>query len=77
MNFFIAGSLSHLIGMIKSLQLVFHLPIMTTIAPANVITMWQILLPIVMFDILESIPLVRQYFPDSEQEMSENKNVLD
>ena len=72
MNIVIAGSLSHIMGMIKSLQLVFHLPIMTTIAPANVMTMWQIIIPIVMFDILESIPLVSQYFPDSEQEMSDN-----
>jgi hypothetical protein len=58
MNVLLAGSLSHLLGMIKALQLVFHLPIMSTIAPANVISMWNIMIPIVMFDLLESIPYV-------------------
>ena len=43
---------------------------MSTIAPANVMSMWNIMIPIVMFDILESIPIINQLFPDSEEEMS-------
>jgi hypothetical protein len=50
---------------------------MSIIAPANVISMWQIIIPIVMFDILESIPLIKNYFPDSEEDMDNNDQVLD
>lgn len=50
---------------------------MSTIAPANVIAMWNIMIPIVMFDLLESIPYVQELFPESESEMSENSKVLD
>ena len=77
LNLVIAGSLSHLLGMIKALQLVFHLPIMSTVAPANVIAMWNIIIPFVMFDLLESFPYVQELFPDSESEMSQSLSVLD
>ena len=50
---------------------------MSIIAPANVISMWQIIIPIVMFDILESIPLIQNYFPDSEEDMKNSGQVLD
>jgi hypothetical protein len=56
LNILFEGSLSELLGMIKALQLVYHLPIMSTVAPANVIVMWNILIPLVMFDLVEKIP---------------------
>jgi hypothetical protein len=48
-----AGSLSQLLGMINSLQLIVHLPLFAVSAPANVITIENILIPVVMFDILD------------------------
>ena len=50
---------------------------MSTVAPSNVIAMWNIMIPIVMFDLLESIPVIQELFPQSEIEMSENTSVLD
>ena len=50
---------------------------MSTVAPSNVIAMWNIMIPIVMFDLLESIPVIQELFPESEIEMSENTSVLD
>ena len=50
---------------------------MSTVAPSNVIAMWNIMIPIVMFDLLESIPVIQELFPQSKIEMSENTSVLD
>ena len=63
--------------MVNALQLTLHLPIMSTVAPANVIAMWNIIIPVVMFDIIEKIPWIQEIFPDSENEMEENSEVLD
>jgi len=64
--------------MINSLQLIFHLPIMSIIAPANIITMFQILIPVVMFDVMESMDFFGDMFPNSEEDMMEsNESVLD
>jgi len=68
----IMGSLGTMITMINSLQLIFHLPIMSIITPGNVMVMFQIMIPIVMFDIMESIPLFGNLFPDSEEDMANN-----
>ena len=77
LNIVIQGSLAEILGMIKALQLVFHLPIMSTVAPANVISMWNIILPVVNYDVLESIPVIETLFPDSEEEMDKDKNIID
>ena len=53
-----AGSLSQLLGMINSLQLIVHLPFFAVAVPANVMTILQVLIPIVMFDIFESDDLM-------------------
>ena len=71
-NILISGSLSQIMGMINSLQLVFHLPIMSIIAPANIITMFQILIPVVMFDVMESMDFFSDMFPNSEEDMMES-----
>jgi len=38
---------------------------MSTIAPGNVMTMFAIMIPVVMFDITESMNLWDDVFPDS------------
>jgi len=53
MNISFKGALSLILGMINSLQLILHLPIMNTPIPANVMSMFTILIPVVMFDLLE------------------------
>jgi hypothetical protein len=63
MNLIMAGSLSMILGMINSLQLIVHLPLLAVSAPANVMMIEEILIPIVMFDIFESDDLFK--FADS------------
>ena len=50
---------------------------MSIIAPGNVVTMFNIMIPIVMFDVMESLNLWDGVFPDSEIEMKNNNDVLD
>ena len=49
----LAGSLSLLLGLINSLQLLVHLPLINVVTPANVMTLEVILVRIVMFDLFE------------------------
>jgi len=54
LNIFFVGGFKYMIGMIRSLQLILHLPIMTVIFPSNVMMFFNIVIPIVMFDIFEN-----------------------
>ena len=65
LNISFKGALFLILGMINSLQLILHLPIMNIIIPANVMTMFTILIPVVMFDITEELDLLSSFFPDS------------
>jgi hypothetical protein len=58
LNLFIAGSLSRLLGFINSLQLILHLPIMNIKIPANALSFFQIMIPIVLFDVLEGVEFI-------------------
>ena len=53
-NLITAGSLSLILGMINSLQLIVHLPLINVSTPANVMMVEGVLVPVVMFDVLES-----------------------
>jgi len=76
-NIFISISLQFFVAMLNSLQLVFHLPIMSVIVPGNVMTMFQIMIPVVMFDILEALEVFEGYFPESKFDMSNDDLLLD
>jgi len=41
-------------GMIRSLQMIVHLPMLKIIVPANVITLFEYVIPIAMFDLLQN-----------------------
>ena len=58
LNISFKGALYLILGMINSLQLILHLPIMNIVLPANVMTMFTILIPVVMFDITEELGLL-------------------
>lgn len=47
-------SLHHIGKMIDALQMVVHLPIMKIVIPPNVMFCFMIMLPFVMFDIVET-----------------------
>jgi len=54
MNLVMQGAMVFMIGMIRSLQIILHLPLFKNIFPANVSMLFAIMVPVVMFDIIES-----------------------
>jgi len=59
----------HLVlGMINNLQIIVHIPMLNVVIPANVISINQIILPLVMFDILEDSLILNQFFSESEED---------
>jgi hypothetical protein len=52
--------------MINAMQFIFHLPIMSIIFPANVMSFFSLMIPLVMFDILSDIPELEQYFESND-----------
>ena len=65
MNTVFSGPMMYYISMINLLQFIFHTPIMSIIHPANVMSFFNIMIPIVMFDVLSDVPLFQPYFEDS------------
>ena len=58
----VIGNMDLLISVINALQFVFHLPIMNINFQANVMTYNKIMIPIVMFDYIESVPWINDRF---------------
>lgn len=52
-NFIMAASLSQVLGMVNSLQLIVHLPIINVNVPACVMIVENVLIPIVTFDFID------------------------
>ena len=48
------GSMDYMVGMINSLQIIIHLPIMAIILPGNASFFFSLILPFVMFDFLDT-----------------------
>jgi len=64
-NMFLKGILFMVLGMIESMQIVVHLPLIDIPMPANVIFMFRVLIPLVNFDILDDLGIFEMVFPDS------------
>lgn len=54
LSYFLSGSLQFIIGMVNSLQILVHLPLLNVIMPANVVAVYQVLIPIATFDFIPS-----------------------
>ena len=50
---------------------------MAVVAPGNVISFFKVMIPVVMFDVLESIDYVQELYPDSDEISSVDSIVLD
>ena len=63
---FLASSVTQnmdcLISVINALQFVFNFPIMRIVMQANVMSYLNIVIPIVMFDIIDSVPIISDQF---------------
>ena len=70
LSIFFAGPLSLLVGFINALQLIIHLPTFNVAFPANVMTFFRALIPIVMFDIFENIG---EFLPEDMQKEEEEE----
>ena len=57
-----SSSLIHMVSLINALQFIFHLPIMSVIFPANLLSYFTFMIPLVMFDVLDDIPLFESFF---------------
>ena len=53
-SIWLQGLLSRILGVIRNLQIIIHLPMFNTILPGNVCAVFKILIPIVTFDFLDS-----------------------
>ena len=54
MSFFMSGGLRYMVVLIRSLQLVLHLPLLKQmVTPGNVNMFFSIVIPIAMFDVLD------------------------
>jgi len=65
MNILLQGALHLLLSMINNLQLIVHIPMINIVIPANVISMMSVIIPLVMFDILENLKVMDKIFPYS------------
>ena len=54
MNLVMSGAMVYMMAMVRSLQMILHLPLFKVILPGNVSMLFEIMIPIVMFDILDS-----------------------
>jgi hypothetical protein len=54
LNLIFFGSTDLIIGLIRCLQVILHLPLLSIIVPGNVSMIFGIIIPIVMFDVLEN-----------------------
>lgn len=53
MNIFLQGAMYYMSALIRSLQIVLHLPIINIIIPGNVLMTFGYIFPVVMFDVLD------------------------
>ena len=62
LGLWLTGALSLLVGFINAMQLIVHLPIFNVAFPANVMTFFRYLIPIVMFDIMQHLDVITGIF---------------
>ena len=53
-NQILAGSMQYMLGMIRCLQMVLHLPLINIVVPGNVTMIFAVIIPIAMFDVLDN-----------------------
>lgn len=76
LNIFVASSFQLILAIVNTLQLVMHLPIMSIVFPGNIMTFFEILIPVVMFDLLENFEVIQQLFPDSSGDAEKLQGII-
>jgi hypothetical protein len=53
LNTFVSGSMIFFLGMIRCVQMVLHLPLLQLNCPAIITVIFELIIPVAMFDIFE------------------------
>ena len=56
------GGAANMLQYIRALQLILHMPLLTTILPANIMMVFNMIMPVVMFDVLD-LDVIKDYQP--------------
>jgi hypothetical protein len=68
LNQVLSGGFRYMLELIRCLQMILHLPMMKTIIPANVSSLFSIVIPIATFDILNPNWTTRLIFDFDDEE---------
>ena len=53
LNFVLAGGMIYILALIRSLQMIIHWPLLRVVFPANIQMIFGIIIPFIMFDIID------------------------
>ena len=56
------GGATNMLQYIRALQLILHMPLLSTILPANLMMVFNLVMPVVMFDVLD-LEVIKDYQP--------------
>ena len=59
---FAMGGATNMLQYIRALQLVIHMPLLSAILPANIMMVFNLIMPVVMFDVLD-LDFIENYQP--------------
>ena len=62
LSFFAKGGYEYMISMINTLQIILHLPIFNIRWPAPIMDFYGTIIPLVMFDVIESVKYIQDLF---------------
>lgn len=74
LNQVLSGGFVYMLELIRTLQMILHLPIMRIIIPSNVSQLFSIIIPIAMFDILDAewtTELIFDFDEDKQDELQD------
>ena len=67
LSFFARGGYEYMLSMINALQIILHLPIFNVAWPAPIMEFYKVIIPFVMFDIIESFESINDLFVSAVQ----------
>ena len=54
MNLFFAVGIRYILSLFRSLQMIFHFPLMRIVFPGNLASFYGVMIPLIMFDLMEN-----------------------
>ena len=66
------GGAAIMLQYIRALQIILHMPLLSTILPANIMLVFNMIMPVVMFDVLD-LDLIDNYKPTAWLKFDETR----